>query len=146
MRITLATTLTIFGACLPIAASGGAPIQTVALKASRSDPGRTGQAILVPRGAVTDIAVWFSSVPNDTTLPAHVYTYLYKGTCNALPGTAAIALNRRVLVSQIWSSEAFRLTHTVQMPIDALRQGGFALVLRTAPADGNRVIYCGEVS
>ena len=34
---------------------------------------------------------------------AHVYTYLYKGTCNALPSDATIALNRRVLVPQRWT-------------------------------------------
>ena len=39
----------------------------------------------------------------------------------------------------------FRLLHAVPVGINELLSGRFALGLRTAPADGDRLIYCGEL-
>jgi hypothetical protein len=117
----------------------------VPLQASSYNKGQVGKATLLPQGSATRIVLWFSSVPNHLTLPVHVYTYVYEGGCSALPASAAMTLNDRVLVTSPSGIEGPKLVHTAPVPIDQLLTGRFSLALRSAPADGDQVLYCGEL-
>jgi hypothetical protein len=141
------------GACVTLACVGlvcvahardtGAVV--VPLKASSYNAGHVGQATLLPEGGATRIVLWFSGVPWDTTLPVHVYTYLYEGSCSALPERPAMSLNDRVRWWGVTGRRGPSLGQTARMPMDELLSGRYALALRSAPADGNELIYCGDL-
>jgi hypothetical protein len=123
----------------------------VTLAATPYNAGETGQATLIPAGAKTQVVLNFSGVPPWTTLPVHVYTYIVEGRCGAVPARAAYDLNERVLPDiaaggPVTSTKRpFVLAHLVAAPIERITSGEFALVLRSAPADGDRVLFCGEL-
>jgi hypothetical protein len=95
----------------------------------------------------TSILLDFTGVPGGSTLPVHVYTYIYEAGCDALPTKPAYSLNERVISRNRpggWAGP-FYLTHTMPLQMDELLSGRFSIALRSAPADGDRVIFCGEV-
>ena len=131
------------GAATQAAESSGAVV--IPLAASSLNAGRVAQATMLPQGSTTRIVLWVSGVPNGTTLPPHLYTYIYEGTCETLPAQPAMALNDRVLVTKPFAGRGPTLSHTAALPIDELLSGRYALALRSAPADGDRLLYCGAL-
>ena len=131
-------------------AHAGVPV-SFKLTATAYVAGEIGQATLIPENGATRIALNSSGVPRNTTQPVHVYTYLYEGRCSELTTKPAHSLNKRVLVSTPSGRTGdgvrgpFQLSHAVPLRIDELLSGRFALGLRTAPADGDHLIYCGEL-
>jgi hypothetical protein len=123
----------------------------VKLNATSRNAGEIGQAMLLPVNGSTQITLDFSGVPPGTTKPVHVYTYIYEGECGKLPKKPVYSLNDRVLVipsaarSGHSSHGPFSLSHLAPLPIEELMSGRFALGLRTAPADGDQLIYCSDV-
>ena len=123
----------------------------VKLDATPYNAGEVGQATLLPVNGNTRIVLSFSGVPPETTKPVHVYTYIYEGECDKLPKEPIHSLNDRVLVttpagrSGYSSRGPFSLSHSAPLPIEELLSGRFALGLRTAPADGDQLIYCSDV-
>ena len=69
----------------------------------------------------------------------------------ALPAKPAYSLNDRVLASTpsgrtgYGARGPFRLSHTLAVGIDDVLSGRYALGLRTAPADGDHLIYCADL-
>jgi hypothetical protein len=131
----------------PNTRSAAADAVVIPLQATSINAGNVGQATLLPLNGNTSILLDFSGVPGGTTLPVHVYTYIYEAGCGALPAKAAYALNDRVLARKDTGGWAgpFKLAHTTPLPMNELLSGRFSIALRSAPADGNQVIYCGEV-
>ena len=128
------------------------PLVEVPLTATTINAGKVGRATLVAVGERTEVAVWVSGVPPMlASRPLHLYTFLYPGSC-ASPGSApAYALTANVL-AQSPSSTAiapaggpFTITNLVPAPFATIARGPFALRVFTAPADGNREIFCGNV-
>jgi hypothetical protein len=123
----------------------------VMLAATPRNAGETAQATLIPAGGETRIVLNFSGVPSWTTLPVHVYTYIVDGRCDAVPAQAAFDLNERVLPDAANGGSVrgtrgpFLLVHLAPVPIGQIMDGRFALVMRSAPADGHDVIFCGEL-
>jgi hypothetical protein len=123
----------------------------VRLAASSRNAGEVGQAMLIPAGPRTQVILNFSGVPGWTSLPVHVYTSIVEGGCAVGSGQVLYTLNERVLPdaaaggSVTTGKGPFTLSHLVAAPLDDLLQGGRALVLRAAPADGGEVIFCGEL-
>jgi hypothetical protein len=123
----------------------------VKLVATNANAGEIGQATLRPRDGSTLVMLNFSGVPSDTTLPVHVYTYIVEGRCDAVPDRAAYALNDRVLPdpaaggSVMSTKGPFVLSHEADVRFDEVMSGRFALVLRTAPADRDRAIFCADL-
>jgi len=113
--------------------------------------GDIGQATLIAQEGATRIVLDFSGVPRGSTQPVHVYTYLYEGRCGDLPAKPAYSLNDRVLASTpsgrtgYGARGPFRLSHTLAVGIDDVLSGRYALGLRTAPADGDHLIYCADL-
>lgn len=139
------------GPGLPTGAAHAAALVVFKLSATSYAAGEVGQATLIPESGSTRIALNFSGVPRNTTQPVHVYTYIYEGRCGGLSAKPAYSLNDRVLVSTpsgrigYGPRGPFSLTHSVPLSIDELLNGRFALGLRTSPADGDHLIYCGEL-
>jgi hypothetical protein len=131
------------GTAAQAAESTGAVV--VPLAASAYNAGRVAQATLLPQGSATRIVLWVSGVPGGTTLPPHLYTYIYEGTCDMLPAKPAMSLNDRVLVTRPFAGRGPTLSHTAALSVDELLSGRYALALRSAPADGDRVLYCGAL-
>ena len=123
----------------------------IPLKATRINAGNVGRATLLPLDGKTSILLDFTGVPEDTSVPVHVYTYIYEAACGALPTRPAYALNERVLASnpagvRVYGVRGpYKLAHTTPLPMNELLSGRFSIALRSAPADGDRVIYCGEL-
>ena len=131
--------------------AGRAGAMVVPLAASRYNAGQIGSATLLPQDGNTRVLLQFSGVSNFSTSPVRVFTYLYEGSCGQLPERPAYSLNDQVLVRRDTGSLAFgprgsmRLSHEAPLPIDELASGRFALALRSAPADGNNLLYCGDL-
>lgn len=141
--------LALLAAC---AGGGRGPVAEVPLTATTVNAGQVGRATLVAVGERTQVVVWVSGVPPMlASRPVHLYTFLYPGSC-AKPGAApAYALTANVL-AQSPSSTAiapaggpFTVTNIVPAPFATIAGGPYALRVYTAPADGNREIYCGNI-
>ncbi len=125
-------------------ASNRPRVERVGLSATQVNAGRIGHAFLVPRDQVTDVVVQVSGVPNEVTLPVHLYSYIHQGTCASLGATPVYALNRRVLTNG--DKDGFlTVRNTLPASLDTLRAGAHALVVRSAPADGNMALFCGDL-
>ena len=136
--------------CVATTEDGTVSIQ---LAATLRNAGQIGRAFLIPRGATTDIRVEVSGVPPlVTTRPVHLYTFLYDGACDRLPAKPAHALTDRVLAQSARTAGAtpmagpFTVSNTAAMSLEALRRAGYAIVIRTSPADGDVEIFCGAIS
>ena len=129
----------------PTTRSAAAGAVVIPLPATRINAGEVAQATLVPLDGNTSILLHFSGVPLGTTLPVHVYTYIYEASCGALPTKPAYALNERVLTRKHAGGLVgpFDLAHPMPLPMNDLLSGRFSIALRSAPADGNQVIFCG---
>jgi hypothetical protein len=132
----------------PATRSAAADAVVIPLQATRINAGEVGRATLLPLDGKTSILLHFTGVPGGTTFPVHVYTYIYEAACGALPTKPAYALNKRVLVSKNaggGGAGPFNLAHTTPLPMNELLSGRFSIALRSAPQDGDRVIFCGEL-
>jgi hypothetical protein len=125
---------------------------SIPLIATSHNAGEIGRAFLIPRGTETGVVVEVSGVPPQfTSRPVHLYTFLYEGRCDSLPPKPAHALTDRVLAQRGSTAGAtpasgpFTISNTVAMSLESLRRGGYAIVIRTSPADGNVEIFCGAI-
>lgn len=120
------------------------------LQAGPRNAGETGRVSMVPMGdAKTAVVVTVSGVPPWVVWPVQLYTFIYKGSCAAHAEPPAFSLNEVVQAGLFSNSSVvgpFTLNKTVPMPIDALRSGGYAIVVRTSPADSNVDIFCGDMT
>jgi hypothetical protein len=89
--------------------------------------------------------------PQVSTRPVHLYTFIYDGVCGKLGPDPAYSLLERVLASSPSSAGMvplagpFTVSNTAPLPMQKLRDGNYAIVVKTSPADGNREIFCGNV-
>ena len=131
----------------PALAHGGV---TLPLRATSYNAGNIGKAFLWPEGANTRILVHFSGVPPHVSRPVHVYTYIYASACSKLPSQPVWSLNERVLVNGVAGARGgsrgmFAISHTVPVALSELQKRPHAIALRTAPADGDQTIFCGDL-
>jgi hypothetical protein len=141
------TSLALLVAAGWISVVGAAPKQIVAvpLNATTHNAGHIAQAILTPLSSnETVLSLFVGGVPNGTAIPAHLYTYIYSGSCARHEPKPAYSLNR-IVADNFNEQTGIQLWKSVPMAYDSLRSGGYALVMRTSPADGNPDIFCGEL-
>ncbi|MFK0090561.1 hypothetical protein ACIQUS_25140 [Pseudomonas sp. NPDC090755] len=115
----------------------------VPMNATHYNAGRVAHASLVSMGSETQIWIAVSGVPDSTTLPARLYTYLYTGACGGLSGKPAYSMNETVSSDRLGSGMA--LVKVAPMSLDSLRSGNYALVVRGSAADGNHDLFCANV-
>lgn len=155
MRATLLTCalLSQLGGC---ASGGDSPQDTsrstsVRLKGVAMNAGQIGQAVLTPRGSSTQVWIEVSGLSVEASLPVHLYMYIYAGRCASLPAEAAFRLTRNVLPTgmdgnlPISKRGPFRLVNEAPVSLAQLQATPHALVVRTAPADANLQVFCGDL-
>jgi hypothetical protein len=125
---------------------------TVVLTATPYNAGRIGRAYLVPNGDRTVVRIEASGVPDTVARPIHLYTFIYEGSCIAHAGKPAFALNDTVLASSVANPAgigafggALTISNTAPISAAALRAKPYAIVVKTAPSDGDHDLYCGDV-
>ena len=127
---------------------GSDDMVTFTLQAGPRNLGETGKALMGPRGDKTVVMLNISGVPPWVVRPVQLYTFVYAGSCAAHGTTPAYALNEIVsagLLSNNGMSGPFTLEKTVPLPMNTIRSGNYAIVVRTSPADQNVDIYCGDM-
>lgn len=121
-------------------------ILTVPLAATIHNAGKIAQATLVDQGDSTGITFIIGGVPSGTSRPVHLYSYIYPGRCDRLGAEPAYEMNQIVLADRISRAQSgWRLSKRVEVPLEQLRSGGYSLVVRNSPADGNWDLFCGEI-
>ncbi|WP_419709621.1 hypothetical protein [Pseudomonas sp. NFX224] len=115
----------------------------VPMVATHYNTGRLASAILAPKGNETSIWIYVRGVPNNTAIPAHLYTHLYSGTCGNLSESPAYSMNNTVYEDLL--EPTIKLSKIAPLPLDSLRTGRYALVVRASPADGNNDLFCGNI-
>ncbi len=138
------------------AAGGDAPSRefvTVTLKPGPDLPAQTGRAFLMPQDGGTRVQIEVTGVPAMiVSRPVHLYTFIHRGRCGALVSPPAYPLLRTVLAGSPASTALapahgpFTVSNVAPLPLAELRAGGYAIVVRSAPADGDREIFCGDVN
>lgn len=128
-------------------------LDSIRLVGTRYNAGKIGNAILVPEGNRTVVHLMLSGVPNGISLPIHLYSYLYEGTCRSHKLTARYALTNRVLAQSTIRPQALgtfggpvQLSQSIPAIFETIRATQYAISVRTSPADGNREIFCGDNS
>lgn len=135
---------------LPVSSSyGGQEGQDylrVRLDATRYNRPRVGFAVLEPAGSKTGAIVEVSNVPEGVTLPAHLYTYLYRGTCARHGAKPDYALDRINTAMASPSSALLGVMGRMPVPFDQVRSHPFAISVQLGAADGGWEIFCGNVA
>lgn len=123
------------------------------LTASRLNAGEIGTAILVPHENATDVTIEISGGPLGTTSPVHLYTFIYAGRCAKLSPKPAYVLTEHVLADSpsapgrmTATIPPFRVSNTAPVKLATLRDTPHAIQVRTAPADGDLAIFCGDIA
>lgn len=125
----------------------------IRLTASRLNAGEIGTAILIPQRNATEVTVEVSGVPMGTTSPVHLYTFIYAGSCAKLSPKPAYVLTEHVLADSpaapgrmTATIPPFRVSNTAPVKLATLRDTPHAIQVRTAPADGDLAIFCGDIA
>jgi len=125
---------------------------TVTLNPAPRVAGEIGRAFLMPQDEGTRVLIEVSGVPPlVSTRPVRLYTFVYPGACGKLADKPAYALLDRVIAQSPSSagmvplSGPFTVSNTAPLPMEKLREGNYAIVVKTSPADGNLEIFCGDV-
>lgn len=118
---------------------------TVGLEPGRQNLGQIAQATLADQGNETAISFWISGVPDSTTRPLHLYSYVYHGTCRQL-GQVAYEMNDTVSTSPAIGKRGWTVSKKAPTAMRELLKGGYSIVLRTSPADGSLDVFCGDIT
>jgi Cu/Zn superoxide dismutase len=144
-RPTLVAICLTMGCAGGVASPSGPQPVTVTLTASAQNAGKIGQVTLVAHGQATEMLFFISGVPPGTTAPAHVYTYVYPGSCSNLGEKPAFAMTRRTVLGDHVPYQENKLWRTIPMSLDDLTSSDYAIVVRSSPADGFREMFCGDI-
>ncbi|AXM94478.1 hypothetical protein ACU5P1_10450 [Pseudomonas plecoglossicida] len=118
---------------------------TVDLEATRQNAGQIANVTLSSQGTQTGLTFFIGGVPNGTTLPLRLYTFINKGSCQQ-PGPMAYALNDRVDTERMARVRTWRYSRTANITMSALYAHTHSIVVRTTPADGSIDIFCGNIN
>ena len=126
------------------AEGGSAGVFQIELKASLRNQGEIAWASFAPNGDSTAMVLNVSGVPSYFVRPVRLYTYIYQGSCAQLPASPAYELNE-VVVPVRRSAPPFTLNKSVPLPSSQLRSGGYSVVVRASPPDGQIDLFCGDI-
>ena len=117
---------------------------TVPLNATPRNGGQIANATLAVQGNETAFSFVVSGVPSGTLRPLNLYTSINKGSCER-PGSVAYAMNDRINTNRISATRGWTYSRSAPVALSELLSGGYYLVVRTTPADGNVDIFCGDI-
>ncbi|MBW3505537.1 hypothetical protein [Pseudomonas sp. NKUCC02_KPG] len=120
-------------------------IVDVPLDATPQNAEHIARATLSPVGNQTSIWLTVGGVTHDMAVSSRLDTAIYAGSCQQLG--AQPAYKTRQANSVDYPSLAPRTQHWAQAPValGTLTKGGYALLVRTSPADGSRPLFCGNI-
>jgi len=145
MKIESSLVLMVAVGWICVALSAPKQIVTVHLNATIYNTAHIAQAVLTPmNSSQTQLTLLVGGVPDDTLTPAHLYTYLYSGSCAKHEPKPAYSLNN-LITDNLSDHAVIQFDKTVPLGYDTLRSGHYALVVRASPADGNQDIFCGDL-
>jgi len=129
--------------CAGSGGNDGSNVLQLSLQPTRENAGSMGQAALATRGEQTDLSVFIGGVPMGVSRPLNLLTYIYAGSCSALAEKPVYSLNQTIQTLRV--DGGWRLSKSIPATLQNLREGGYALVLRTTPADRSMNIFCAEI-
>ena len=133
-------------ASAPATGPGSSDKFNVRLTAGPQNAGQIGEASFAAQGDATNIVLTLSGVPQGVTRPVYLYTYVYGGTCGNLSLKPAYSLNEVVLARAVsGGSPGFTLDKLAPVPLQKLRSGGYAIVVRTQAPDLDQEMFCGNI-
>lgn len=125
-------------------------VVNIPLAGSRVNAGKNAWAHLIGRGDETAVSVTAAGVPPYVSRPVHLYTYIYEGACGALSSHPAHSLNQTVLARSKGSASQigppYTIENTARVRLAALQATPHAILVRSAPADGNLDLFCGDIA
>lgn len=116
---------------------------TVPLNATPRNGGQIANATLAVQGNETAFSFVVSGVPSGTL--ALESLHLYQQRQLRAPGTVAYAMNDRINTNRISATRGWTYSRSAPVTLAELLSGGYYLVIRTTPADGNVDIFCGDI-
>ena len=119
-------------------------VVTLTLDATRQNTGQIANVTLSSQGTQTAFIFFIGGVPNGTTLPLRLYTFINKGSCQQA-GAMAYAMNDRVDTDRMARTRTWTYSRTANVMMSALFADEYSIVVRTTPADGNIDIFCGNI-
>ncbi|WP_449432436.1 hypothetical protein [Pseudomonas putida] len=146
MKVVFSLALLVAVGCISGGATASKQIVSLPLDATIYNAGNIAQATLTPLSShQTALSLFISGVPDYTAIPAHLYTYVYLGSCASHESKPAYELNQ-LITSLDTTGGGMRLSKSVPVAYDALRSGGYVVVVQSSPADGDRSLFCGSLS
>ncbi|MDD2102174.1 hypothetical protein SOP85_03310 [Pseudomonas sp. YuFO20] len=128
---------------LGCASSSSHPV-TLPLTATQQNTGQIGSTTLTTVDNETSFDFYISGVPDGTTLPLRLYTFVNKGSCQQ-PGPAAYDMNNRI-TTQRAAEAGWTFYRTAPVAVPELLSGKYSIVVRTTPEDGSVDIFCGDIA
>jgi hypothetical protein len=116
----------------------------IELKSTLRNQGEVAWASFAPNGDNTSMMLGMSGVPSYLVRPVRLYTYIYRGSCAQPPASPAYELNK-VVVPVRQAAAPFTLNKSVPLPASQLRSGGYSVIVRSSPPDGNIDLFCGDI-
>lgn len=121
-------------------------VTSVPLNATSTNVGSIAQTTMMPSGNAT--VFWFAikGKTMGSALPGRLAAYIYPGSCASLGSKPAYDLNDGPNARFYSPSSLQYFYKSAPVAVDTLRTGGYALVVRENPADGNQNAFCGDLS
>lgn len=147
MKVVSTLALVVAVGWISVGAAASKQIVAVPLDATIYNAGQIAQATLTPLSSrETQLVLYISGVPGFTAIPAHLYTYVYSGSCASHGPQPVYKLNKFVNTDFGTLGGVIRMWKSVPEAYDTLRSDSYALVVRAALADGNRDLFCGNLN
>lgn len=117
---------------------------TMPLTATRHNAGQIASTTLTSWDKqITGFSFFISGVPTGSSLPLRVYTFIYKGSCQQ-PGPVAYEMNDQVTTERVATS-GWTFERSAPVAMSILLSGGYSIVVRSVPEDGNADLFCGDI-
>jgi hypothetical protein len=121
-------------------------VTNVPLHATPINTGKIARPVMIADGNAT--VFWFAvnGEPMGSALPGRLSAYIYQGSCTNLGLKPVYDMNDGPNARFYSSASLQYFWKSAPVAMDTLRTGGYALVVRESPADGNQNIFCGNLS
>ncbi|MFJ3367047.1 hypothetical protein [Pseudomonas sp. NPDC086251] len=121
-------------------------IVDVPLQATPQNAEHIARANLSPVGNQTSIRFTIGGLPPDLAVPGRLDTAIYAGSCQHLSAQPVYKTHQANSVDYPSLAPRTRYWAQAPVPLNELIHGEYALLVRTSPADGNRPVFCGNIS
>lgn len=143
MNVTNQLAVFMIAACICGCTTSSEQVMTVPLLATQRNSGQIANTTLASRGTQTGFSFIISGIPGGVSLPLRLYTFIYKGSCQQ-PGKIAFSMNDQVNTERV-AVRGWTYSRNAPVAMSELLSGGYSIVVRTAPSDGNVDIFCGDI-